>query len=224
MATSADRGQRRGGTDESPATDIRSPLHRPGGDPQRHTRQPVARRLRVRFRRSLLDRQLAAGGSTERSPVHALRARQLADPAGRSAVAKALRDVVDDAMEPYAVLTPVRLRRTAFLVSLRQDEVREWQEGLRGLVERLEGSAPVSPCGVARARMLLTDGTGPLYNPNADRGLGETLWWIADGLALCPPHRWGCPAIAKLDPEHVAWTCERCGTVGTTIGFSVKPA
>jgi len=178
------------------ATHIRSPLHRPGGHPQRHTRQPVARRLRVRFSRSLLDQQLADGCSPERSPVHALRARQLADPAGRSAVAKGLRHVVEDAMEPYAVLTPVRLRRSAVWVSLRQDEVREWQEGLRGLVERLEGSAPVSPCGVARARMLLTDGAGPLYNPSADRALGETLWWTADGLALCPPHRWGCPVKA----------------------------
>jgi len=32
-------------------------------------------------------------------------------------------------------------------------------------------------------------------------------------LILCPPHRWGCPVIMKLDPEHVAWTCGRCGLV-----------
>jgi hypothetical protein len=199
-------------------------LHRPGSDQKRYTRQSVAQRLAVRFRRSLLDQQLADGGSAERSPLHVLRARQLTDPAVRSAVAAGLRRVVSDAMEPRAVLTPVRLRRSAVLVSLRQDEVREWQEGLRGLIERLDGSAPVNPCGVARARMLLTDGAGPLYNPDAERELGETLWWIADGLALCPTHRWGCPVIAKLDPEHVAWTCERCGSVATTIDFAVKPA
>jgi hypothetical protein len=224
MATSADRSRRRGATDEPAAIQARSDLHRPGSDPKRHKRQSVVQRLRVRFTRSRLDQELADGCSAERSPLHALRARQLADPAVRSAVATALRHVVQDAMEPYAVLTPVRLRRTAVLVSLRQDEVREWRQGVRGLVERLEGSAAVNPSGVARARMLLTDGAGPLYNPNAERDLGETLWWIADGLALCPPHRWGCPVIAKLDPEHVAWTCERCGAVAMTVDFTVKPA
>jgi hypothetical protein len=43
-------------------------------------------------------------------------------------------------------------------------------------------------------------------------------------LTLCPPHRWGCPVIMKLDPEHVAWTCARCGVVATSEGLGVRPA
>ena len=27
----------------------------------------------------------------------------------------------------------------------------------------------------------------------------------------CAPHDWRCPVIIKLDPDHVAWTCARCG-------------
>ena len=41
-----------------------------------------------------------------------------------------------------------------------------------------------------------------------------------EALSLCPPHRWGCPVIMKLDPEHVAWTCGWCGLPrrATTLG------
>jgi hypothetical protein len=93
-----------------------------------------------------------------------------------------------------------------------------------GLAERLERPVEVNPTGVARVLMLLTDGSGPLYNPARDRSVGEALWWVADGLALCPPHRWDCPVIMKLDPEHVAWTCARCGSVATTEDPGVSPA
>jgi hypothetical protein len=126
-------------------------------------------------------------------------------------------------VRPCRVLTPVRLHGSTVLVSLRQDEVRAWQEGLLGLAQRLEGDAPVNPCGVARARVTLTDGAGPLYNPDPVRELGATVWWVADGLRLSCPHRWGCPVIAKLDPDHVAWTCERCGRVATSVDFFAQP-
>jgi hypothetical protein len=42
-------------------------------------------------------------------------------------------------------------------------------------------------------------------------------------LSVCPPHRWGCPVIMKLDPEHVAWTCGWCGLVATTDDPAVRP-
>ena len=57
-----------------------------------------------------------------------------------------------------------------------------WREGLLGLAERLERPGPINPCGVARVLELLTDGTGPLYNPRAARSMGEAVWRIADGL------------------------------------------
>ena len=43
-------------------------------------------------------------------------------------------------------------------------------------------------------------------------------------LSVCPRHRWGCPVIMKLDPEHVAWTCGRCGLVATSDDLGVKLA
>jgi hypothetical protein len=42
--------------------------------------------------------------------------------------------------------------------------------------------------------------------------------------ALCPPHDWRCPVIMKLDPEHVAWTCARCGAMALSDDLALRPA
>jgi hypothetical protein len=44
------------------------------------------------------------------------------------------------------------------------------------------------------------------------------------GRYACPPHDWGCPVILKLDPDHVAWTCGRCGALANTDDPAVRPA
>jgi hypothetical protein len=98
------------------------------------------------------------------------------------------------------------------------------REGLLGLAERLEDGRPVHPGGVERARTLLSDPTGPLYCADPEHSLIEMLWWIADGLRLCPPHQWSCPVTMKADPEHVAWTCGRCGHIAVTDDAAVRPA
>jgi hypothetical protein len=36
-------------------------------------------------------------------------------------------------------------------------------------------------------------------------------------------HAWGCPKVPKLDPEHVAWTCARCGSIAVTERLEVQP-
>ena len=154
--------------------------------PRELQRPGLGQQLKARLERARLDRDLAAGCSPQRSRLHALRARQLAGPFVRSEVARSLRHVVDAAMRPDAVLTPVRLRRSTVLVSLRQEEVQAWREGLLGLAARIDGHAAGNPCGGARGMSLLADGAGPLYNPDPQRGLAETIWWIADGLALRP--------------------------------------
>jgi hypothetical protein len=96
--------------------------------------------------------------------------------------------------------------------------------GLLGLAERLEDGKPVHPGGVERARTLLSDPRGPLYRGDPEHSLIEMIWWIADGLGLCPPHQWSCPVIMKADPEHVAWTCGRCGHIAVTDDAAVRPA
>lgn len=99
-----------------------------------------------------------------------------------------------------------------------------WREGLLGLADRLEQPVPVNPCGVARTLVLLSDGAGPLYNPAPERSIGEAIWWVVDGLEPCPPHDWDSPKVMKLHPEHVAWTCRRCGAIATNDDPLVRPA
>ena len=146
-----------------------------------------------------------------------MRAGQLAEPLTRRHLARSLRHVVADAERPHAVVLSSRVPTV-------RDAVDHWREGLLGLAERLEQPGPTDPCGVARVLSLLTDGNGPLYNPAPDRSLGDALWWAADGLSLCPPHRWRCPVRIKLDPDHTAWTCARCGAIATTDDPAVRPA
>jgi hypothetical protein len=40
----------------------------------------------------------------------------------------------------------------------------------------------------------------------------------------CPPHDWRCPVIMKLDPDHVAWTCARCGAMALSDDLALRPA
>lgn len=174
-------------------------------------------RLIVAIRRRRLDRDLAEGGDRHRSDAHELRATKLTSRSVRSELARSLRAIVFDADNPpAAVLGPA-------VTPLRR-EVRTFRRGLLGIAESLEWPASVSACGVARVRDLLADGASPLYNPNADRSLIEALWWIDDGLKQCHAHEWSSPVIMKVDPEHVAWTCSRCGAIATTSDPASRPA
>lgn len=171
-------------------------------------------RTRVRIRRRRLDRELAIGCELV-SADHSLRARQLMDPATRRRLASSLRRVVAEAERSQAVVFSS--------VPVCRATVAPWREGLLGLAEALTAPEPLNPCGVARTLELLSDGTGPLFNPASRRSIAEMVWWIADGLQPCPPHAWGCPKVMKLDPEHVAWTCERCGAIAMTSDPAVRP-
>jgi hypothetical protein len=173
-------------------------------------------RLRVRLSRGRLDRELADACVRDTSEGHALRARQLADPAARRRLACSLRRLLADAEDPRAALL-------GSTVPVLGDAVVPWREALLGLAERLEQTEPVNPLGLARMRVVLTDGMGPLYNRASERSLSEAVWWVVDGLQLCPPHDWRCPVVVKLDPCNVAWTCARCGSI-TTEDQAARPA
>ena len=174
-------------------------------------------RVRVLLRRRRLDRELADGCAGDASEERAWRAGDLAGPATRRQLACSLRRVVADAERPRAALL-------SHAVPVHRQAVVAWREAVLGVAERLERPGPVNACGVARVVVLLTDGTGPLYNRSSGRSISDAVWWVADGLQLCPPHAWGCPVIMKLDPEHVAWTCGRCGAIATTSDPAVRPA
>lgn len=174
-------------------------------------------RIRVKLRHHRLDRELADGCAPDSSDDRALRAGQLVDVGTRRKHARALRRIVAEAEAPRAT-------RLGAGVPICRDAVIESREGLLGLADRLGQPAALNPCGVARLLALLEDGSGPLFNSGAERSLGNALWWIVDGLQPCPPHDWGCPVIMKLDPDHVAWTCGRCGAIALTDDPAVRSA
>jgi hypothetical protein len=131
-------------------------------------------------------------------------------------LAQSLRSIVAEAETP----------RGALYSTVRPDPegVVRWREALLGIAERLERPAPMNPRGVARVTLLLTEGTGPLYTSDPSCSLGDAVWWIADGFQPCPPHAWDSPVIMKVDPEHVAWTCRRCGAIAMSDDPAVRPA
>ncbi len=137
----------------------------------------LRRRLRVQFHKGRLDLQVADGYGPDPVEDRALRAKQLARMRTRRRLARTLRARVKDAERPAVP------QLSAAVPMCRRTVVR-WREGLLGLADRLERPGPVNPCGVARLLVLLTDGTGPLYEPGAADRMSDTVWWIADGLAL----------------------------------------
>jgi hypothetical protein len=124
-------------------------------------------RLAVRWRARRLDRALAAGTSPEASATLALRAQQLTEPERRRSIAGGLRRIVHDAHEGC--------RRSSGRVMPDPAGVKAASEQLSLLADRLDEPGPVAAGGVAGAWLLLTDGTGPLYNPRRRASLGERI-------------------------------------------------
>lgn len=178
---------------------------------------PMLLRVRVRLHRWNLDQEIAAGNSRRAAGERALRSLQLAEPRTRRRLARSLRRVVAEADRPRGP----RLEPT---VPTLRDAVVRSREALLGLAERLEQPVPMSATAIARVRVLLSDGTGPLYSRQATQSLSDMVWWVADGLALCTAHDWRCPVIMKTDPGHVAWTCARCGATAASDSFTALPA
>jgi len=118
--------------------------------------------LAIRLRSTRLDRELAAGRSPDASVRLALRARVLGRPSTRAALAHRLRDVIVEAQREGP-----RLRTTRMPVCRRK--VRLARPELEALADRLMVAGPVSPEGVALARQLVHDGSGPVHTrPQAD--------------------------------------------------------
>jgi hypothetical protein len=142
---------------------------------------PLKLRVSVCLKRAKLDRQIEDGHPWESSAELALRARQLVDPGTRRRFARSLRSIVDyvDRAGYGRIVSAVVIERAA---------VRSGREAILGLAERLEGSAPVSPRGVARVNTLLTDGVeSPFFNPQCGRTTVEAVWEAADLLGADAP-------------------------------------
>ena len=115
--------------------------------------------LLAHLRALWLDRQLAAGVVPWHSKLHAARALQLTSDRSRRALACSLEHLVEQADGP-----PVHWRPAA--VPPCRPQVSEARPAILAIAARLRATAPVHARGMARLRLLLTDGTGPCYTPS----------------------------------------------------------
>ncbi len=137
-------------------------------------------RVAACLRSPQLDRSLAAGASSESTAPLALRAWRLTALPHRRSIARAYRGIVRDARDgacpSYVRVTPCRSRVTAAT-----DE-------LTRLADALTQPGPVAARGAAQALLLLTDGTGPLYNPTSGESLRARAAGATENLKLSTTH------------------------------------
>jgi hypothetical protein len=112
-------------------------------------------RLQAWLCASRLDTDLARGVPPESTMALALRAERLARPAMCRQLARTVEQIVAGASRPQSLRAP--------RFPLCHDEVRAARAELEALADRLTAPGPVSAQGVAQVRVLLADGTGPLY-------------------------------------------------------------
>ena len=115
--------------------------------------------LLAHLRALWLDRQLAAGVVPWHSKLHAVRSLQLTSDRSRRTLARSLEHLVEHADGP-----PVQRRSAAVLPC--RPQVSEARPVILTIAARLRAPVPVDARGVARLRLLLTDGAGPCYTPS----------------------------------------------------------
>jgi hypothetical protein len=121
-----------------------------------------------------LDAELAAGRPPESSRLLAARARDIVSLRRRRSIANSWEHVLRVARRTQ------RVRRTgshttAAAAPVCADQLVAAEPAIRDLMNRLSAPLPVPARGVAMARVLLTDGTSPVYNSHACLDLGETV-------------------------------------------------
>lgn len=133
-------------------------------------------RLRVLLRRTSLDRRLAQGTVPAAEPELRLRALQLATRPERNCLAHSLEAILAEAeggrdRKLYSLAIPVQ-----------QEVVLIWRDSILAIARRLESQAPVAASGVARLRLLLIDGAGPLFNPGSEYLMADVMPQIEEEL------------------------------------------
>ena len=132
-------------------------------------------RAQVWVTRRNLDRALAAGRSAAMSPRLELRAEQLTSYRMRERWSGSLRAVVAEFDRPSPPCLSSAIPGVRNVLGI-------WREPLLELSQRLRDRDRVCPCGMARLRIVMTDGAGPLLNPRATELMGELLCWIDEGM------------------------------------------
>jgi len=131
-----------------------------------------------------LDRELARGLPPWRGGPRAVRARFIVSPAGRRQLIRGWNRLLDQARRPPSALsTRGPLCRRA-LVAAEQD--------VRSMLSVVAAQRPIAARGAAIARVLLTDGAGPLYHARSGRDLAGEVRDVT---------RW----LTESGAEHVFW-------------------
>jgi hypothetical protein len=117
-----------------------------------------------------IDERLARGVAPEENVECALRAHELTQPRMRHGLACGVE---------RAIASTMRARNSPFAILDRRQVLGALPE-LHALRARLDSKAMPSAQGVASARLLLTDGRSPLYNPASPRSLREALRSVLD--------------------------------------------
>jgi hypothetical protein len=146
------------------------------GEPKIAPKDGVLDRLRTRFRGRQLDQELARGVPPETAAALALRARWLTTLSRRRVIADGLRRVIRDTCRG---VPPSQAR-----ISPRRSQVTAAVDDLTRVADALARPGPVATRGVAQAWILLTDGTGPLYNPNSTANLRARAANAANNLCV----------------------------------------
>jgi hypothetical protein len=144
---------------------------------ERH-RSPLGLTLlhaRVWARQRSLDRALADGHPATGSRLLTSRADQLTTCRMRDRWSASLREIVEEFDHPSPPRLSLGIAGQRVVLSV-------WGQTLLELSEQLKDRARVSPCGMARLRIVMTDGAGPLLNPHSEALMGELLWWIEEGM------------------------------------------
>ncbi|HTC69133.1 MAG TPA: hypothetical protein VK662_06150 [Acidothermaceae bacterium] len=147
-----------------------------------HREQLVVRRVRrsdriaARLLAPSLDRQLAAGRAPESTQLLATRAAQLADLETRRQLARDFDHLLESAHRPGVARSPRAVALRGSITDVEPD--------LRDMLITMTALLPTSARGVAMARILLTDGTGPLFNPHCSTNLRDAIHDVTAQLDL----------------------------------------
>jgi hypothetical protein len=144
------------------------------------------RRLRRRYQPSAwllahvlapwIDRELAQGVASWRSPAHAERALQLTTSRRRRTLAAGLERLVKHAQQPIG-----QFRHSAVIPPCRE-QVREALPLILAITSQLRDGAPVDARGVARLEAVITDGAGPCYTRIHRDALNDVLELVSQWL------------------------------------------
>jgi hypothetical protein len=128
----------------------------------------VTDRIMARLRARSIDDQIVNGADTDGSAVMVVRRARLLNRRYRSAVATALRKLIDAArrneLDVFAAKLPLRV-----------GEVLESEPLILTLADELEQEERVSPRGVILADRLITDGDSPMYPPTPNSPRHDTV-------------------------------------------------